>query len=46
MLCCKTPSVGIWWFYYGEVLFADSVAVENGLPYGECITGLSDHAEF
>ena len=43
---CKTPSVGIWWFYYDEVLFADLVGVENGLPYGTCITGLSDHADF
>ena len=46
MQSCETPSVGIWWFYYDEVLFADSVAAENGLPYGECITGLSDHADF
>lgn len=46
MLVCKTPSVGIWWFYYDEVLFADAVAVENGLPYDECITGLLDHADF
>lgn len=43
---CTTPSVGIWWFYYDEVLFADPVEVEKGLPYGDCITGLSDHADF
>ena len=43
---CTKPSVGIWWFYYDDVLFADPVEVEKGLPYGECITGLSDHADF
>ena len=43
---CVTPSVGIWWFYYDEVLFCDPVEVKNGLPYGDCRTGLSDHAEF
>lgn len=43
---CIKPSVGIWWFYYDDVLFADPVEVEKGLPYGECITGLSDHADF
>ncbi len=43
---CKTPSVGIWWFYYDDVLFADPIEVEKGLPYGDCITGLSDHADF
>ena len=43
---CSKPSVGIWWFYYDDVLFADPVEVEKGLLYGECITGLSDHADF
>ena len=43
---CTKPSVGIWWFYYDDILFADSVEVEKGLPYGDCITGLSDHADF
>lgn len=43
---CKTPSVGIWWFYYGDVIYADPVEVENGLPYGDCIAGLSDHADY
>ena len=38
---CKNPSVGIWWFYYVNVLFADPVEVEKGLPYGDCIAGLS-----
>lgn len=33
MRTCEKTSVGIWWFYYDEVLFEDSVAVENGLPY-------------
>ena len=46
MESCTTPSVGIWWFYYDEVLFADPVEVEKGLPYGDCIAGLSDHADF
>jgi hypothetical protein len=36
----------IWWFYYDEVLFADPVEVEKGSPYGDCIAGLSDHADF
>ena len=44
--CCAKPSVGIWWFYYDDVLFADSVEVQNVVPYGECITGISDHAQF
>lgn len=43
---CIKPSVGIWWFYYDEVLFADPIEVEKGLTYGDCITGLTDHAEF
>ena len=43
---CKNPSVGIWWFYYDDVLFADPVEVEKGLPYGDCIAGLSDHADY
>lgn len=43
---CTTPSVGIWWFYYDEVLFADPVGVEKGLPYGDSIAGLSDHADY
>lgn len=43
---CKNPSVGIWWFYYVNVLFADPVEVEKGLPYGDCIAGLSDHADY
>ena len=43
---CSKPSVGIWWFYYDNVLFVDPVEVEKGLPYGDCITGLSDHADF
>lgn len=43
---CKTPSVGIWWFYYNDVLFADPIEVGKGLHYGDCITGLSDHADF
>ena len=43
---CSTPSVGIWWFYYDNILYADPVAVENGIPYGDCITGLSDHADY
>ena len=43
---CKTPSVGIWWFYYDDILFADTIKLEKGLPYGDCITGLSDHADF
>ena len=43
---CKNPSLGIWWFYYDEVLFADPIVVENGVPYGDCITGLADHADF
>lgn len=43
---CSKPSVGIWWFYYDDVLFAEPVEVEKGLPYGDCITGLSDHADF
>ena len=43
---CKVPSVGIWWFYYDHVLFADPVEVEKGIPYGDCITGLSDHAAY
>lgn len=43
---CIKPSVGIWWFYYEDVLFADPIEVEKGLPYGDCITGLSDHADF
>ncbi len=46
MQICTKPSVGIWWFYYDDVLFADPVEVEKGLLYGECITGLSDHADF
>lgn len=40
---CVNPSVGIWWFYYDAVLFCDPVEVEDGLPYGDCITGVSDH---
>ena len=43
---CTKPSVGIWWFYYDDVLFADPIEVEKGLPYGDCITGLYDHADF
>lgn len=43
---CIKPSVGIWWFYYEDVIFADPIEVEKGLPYGDCITGLSDHADF
>lgn len=43
--CIKT-SVGIWWFYYDEVLFTDPIEVEKGLTYGDCITGLTDHVEF
>ena len=46
MECCSTPSVGIWWFYYDNILFADPVEVAKGLPYGDCITGLTDHADF
>lgn len=46
MNSCTTPSVGIWWFYYDEILYADPVEVENGLTYGDCITGLSDHADY
>lgn len=42
----RKPSVGIWWFYYDAVLFCDPVEVEDGLTYGDCITGLTDHAEF
>ncbi|MCR5724303.1 MAG: hypothetical protein K6G80_04360 [Treponema sp.] len=33
-------------FYYDEVLFADPVEVKRGLPSGDCIAGLSDHADF
>lgn len=43
---CTKPSVGIWWFYYDDILFAAPVEVEKGQPYGDCITGLSDHADF
>lgn len=43
---CTKPSVGIWWFYYDDILFSDPVEVEKGQPYGDCITGLSDHADF
>lgn len=43
---CKNPSVGIWWFYYDDVLFANPVEVEKDLPYGDCIAGLSDHADY
>lgn len=43
---CTVPSVGIWWFYYDNILFADPVDVKKGLLYGDCITGLSDHADF
>ena len=46
MQSCETPSVGIWWFYQDEVLFAAPVEVEKGLPYGDCITGLIDHTDF
>ena len=46
MESCTTPSVGIWWFYYDDILFADPVEVEKGLHYGDCITGLTDHADF
>lgn len=42
---CKVPSVGIWWFYNDEVFYAATVPVEQGLRYGDCITGLHDHAE-
>ena len=42
---CETSSVGIWWFYYNDVFFADPVEVEKGLPYGNCITGYTDHAD-
>lgn len=28
------------------VLFADPVEVEKGLPYGDCIAGLSDHVDY
>lgn len=43
---CEKPSVGIWWYYFEEVIFSDWVEVEKGLPYGDCITGISDHADF
>ncbi len=43
---CSTPSVGIWWFYYDDILFADPIEVTKGLPYGDCVTGLSDHADY
>lgn len=43
---CTKSSVGIWWFYCDKILFADSVEVEKGQPYSDCITGLSDHADF
>lgn len=43
---CTKPSVGIWWFYYDDVLFANPIEVDKGMPYGDCITGLSDHADF
>ena len=43
---CTNPSVGIWWFYYDEILFYDAIEVEKGIPYGVCITGLNDHADF
>ena len=46
MNTCTVPSVGIWWFYCDEILFADPVDAAHGLPYGECVTGLSDHADF
>ncbi|MCR5765880.1 MAG: hypothetical protein K6G09_07900 [Treponema sp.] len=43
---CSFPSVGIWWYYYDEILFAAPIEVEKGLQYGDCVTGLSDHADF
>lgn len=43
---CEKPSVGIWWFYFEEVIFSDAVKVEGGTHYGDCITGISDHAVF
>ena len=46
MQSCTKPSVGIWWFYYDDILFADPIEVEKGQPCGDCITGLSDHADF
>ncbi len=42
----ETPSVGIWWFYNNNIIFADPIEVEKGLPYGDCITGISDHSDF
>lgn len=30
---CIKPSVGIWWFYYEDVIFADPIEVEKGLPF-------------
>ncbi|SFI85944.1 hypothetical protein SAMN04487775_10781 [Treponema bryantii] len=46
MQCCTKPSVGIWWFYYDDILFVDPIEVEKGHTYGDCIIGLSDHADF
>ena len=46
MTPCTSPSVGIWWFYYDDILFADPIEIEKGQPYGDCIIGLSDHADF
>lgn len=43
---CKNPSVGIWWFYDGQLLFADSVELKDGQTYGDCIIGPSDHADY
>lgn len=43
---CPNPSVGIWWFYNDTVLLSDPIETDKGNVYGDCITGLTDHADF
>lgn len=43
---CKTPSVGIWWFYKNSIILADAIETDKAQTYGACITSYTAHADF
>lgn len=42
----RASEVGIFWIHRGRVVFKSALPVGEGLPYGDCVNGERDHADY
>ena len=40
------PRVGIFWMYHHEIIFDHKITLDEGIHYGDAITGTNDHADY